>query len=379
VNVPAARAVFSAQDRAAILQLIDESLQSGSLTLGPHTRALEAAFAARQRARHAIAVSSGTSAMEIVLRSLGVAGRDVIVPAVTFFATAAAVAHARGVPRFADVSATTLALTPETVERALTDDTAAVVMVHIAGLVSPDVVAVRELCDRRGIILVEDAAHAHGSAYRGQPAGTFGAAGTFSFYPTKVITAGEGGLIVTTDERLRDEALIYRDQGKAAFLGGQHVRMGYAWRMSEVQAAIALVHLRRLDEFIAARNTVARRYDEALAETDGITPLPTPAECVSNYYKYVALLDPGIDRDTLRTRLADFGVALSGEVYQTPLHHEPVFQHLSPGRLPVAEDVCARQVCLPIHSDMTNDEVEHVITAVAKVLSHVDGGVARGR
>jgi dTDP-4-amino-4,6-dideoxygalactose transaminase len=368
VNVPAARLVFSTEDRAAILGLIDESLQSGMLTLGPHTRALEAAFAARHDTPHAIAVSSGTSAIEIVLRALGVSGREVVVPAVTFFATAAAVIHAGGVPRFTDVALTTLSLTVESVESALSANTAAVVMVHIAGLVSPDVVAIRDLCNHRGIVLVEDAAHAHGSSYLGQPAGTFGAAGTFSCYPTKVITAGEGGVIITADERLRDEALIYRDQGKAGFHGGAHVRMGYAWRMSEVQAAIALVHLRRLDEFIAVRNSVARRYTEALAAIDRVSPLPLPAGCASNYYKYVALLDPGIDRQELRARLAEFGVALSGEVYQTPLHREPIFQHLSPGRLPVAEDVCARQICLPVHSDMTNDEVDQVITALAKAL-----------
>src|SRR5438552_17641876 len=119
-------------------------------------------------------------------------------------------------------------------------------MVHIGGLISPDILAVRQLCERRGLFLLEDAAHAHGSSYDGLLAGSFGVAGTFSFYPTKVITAGEGGMIVTADERLRDEAVVYRDQGKAGFLGGEHIRLGAAWRMSEVHAAIALVHLRRL-------------------------------------------------------------------------------------------------------------------------------------
>ena len=368
MNVPAARLVFCDEDRAEILRLIAESLRSGLLILGPHTRRLEAAFAARHRSPHAIAVSSGTSAIEIVLRALDVAGREVVVPGDTFFATAAAVAHAGGVPRFADVSPTTLALTAETVEAALTANTAAVVMVHIAGLVAPDVVAIRDLCNRRRIFFVEDAAHAHGSSYRGQPAGTFGVAGTFSFYPTKVITAGEGGMIITADDRLRDEALMYRDQGKAGFHGGSHVRLGYAWRMSEVHAAIAAVQFARLDEFIAVRTRVARRYDEVLADLDGVTPLPLPDECVPNYYKYVALLDPGIDRASVRSRLAEFGVALSGEVYQTPLHREPIFAHLSPGTLPVAEDVCARQICLPVHSDMTDDEADQVVTALAKVV-----------
>jgi perosamine synthetase len=368
LNIPAARLVFSAEDRAEILGLIDESLQTGSLTLGPHTRDLEASFAARHQSPHAIAVSSGTSALEITLRVLDVAGRDVVVPANTFFATAAAVMHAGATPRFADVSETSLALTAQTVEAALTSETAGVVIVHIGGMVAPDVVAIRELCDRRGLFLVEDAAHAHGSSLGGRSAGTFGVAGTFSFYPTKVITAGEGGMIVTADDRLREEAVVYRDQGKAGFLGGEHVRLGYAWRMSEVHAAIASVHLRRLEEFVATRASVAKRYDAALLELDRITPVLAPDHAVSNYYKYIALLDPDIDRAVVKAALRARGVSPSGEVYATPLHHEPVFAHLQTRSLPVAEDVCARQICLPIHSDMTDAEVEHVIDSLARVL-----------
>jgi len=368
-DVPAARVVFSERDRAEILAMIDESLRTGSLTLGPHTRSLEAAFAERHDAPHAVAVSSGTSALEIVFRSLGVTGREVIVPANTFFATAGAVLHAGGVPRFADVDARTLALSVQSIEMALTPQAAGVVIVHIGGMITPEIVAIREFCDQRGLWLVEDAAHAHGSSHHGHSAGSFGVAGAFSFYPTKVITAGEGGMIVTRDERLRDEAIIYRDQGKAGFLGGEHVRLGYAWRMSEVHAAIASVHLRRLDEFIAARGTVAARYDKALVEIEGIHPImsATP-DAVCNYYKYVALLAPGIDRADVKRQLRERGVWASGEVYATPLHLEPVFAELRTGPLPVAEDVCRRQICLPIHSDMTAAEADLVVDNLRAVL-----------
>jgi perosamine synthetase len=368
VNVPAARLVFSDADRAAILTLIDESLRSGSLTLGPHTQALEAAFAARHQADYAVAVSSGTSALEIVLRALAIAGSEVVVPANTFYATAAAVVHAGGVPRFADVDATTLALSAQTVENAITPQTAGVIIVHIGGVISPEVLAIRALCRSRGLFLLEDAAHAHGCSFDGQPAGSFGVAGTFSFYPTKVITAGEGGMIVTADQSLHDEARVYRDQGKAGFLGGEHIRLGSAWRMSEIHAAVALIHLRRLDEFIAARRAVAQQYDEALADVDGITPLRPPQGCVSNYYKYVALLDPRLDRAAVKQATRERGVNLSGEVYARALHTEPVFADLPGDSLPVAEDVCARQICLPIHSDMTAVEVEQVINALREAV-----------
>ena len=369
MEIPAARLVFSDEDRATILEMIDGSLQSGSLTLGPRTRELEEAFRDRHDAGYAVAVSSGTSALEIVLRSLGIEGREVIVPTNTFFATAAAVLHAGGTPRFADVSAETLALSVETLEAALTDDTAGVVLVHIGGAVTPDTPAIAELCEARGIFLFEDAAHAHGASYGGRMAGSFGVAGAFSFYPTKVITSGEGGMIVTGDERIRDDAVIYRDQGKAGFLGGDHVRLGYAWRMSELHAAVGVVQLRRLDEFVDNRRAIAAQYDEQLAAIDGITPLALPPESRSNYYKYVALLDPGIDRQHVKDLLRkEHSVAMSGEVYAAPLHFQPVFDGLQQGGLPVAEDVCARHVCLPIHSDMTAEEATYVVDGIRAVL-----------
>jgi dTDP-4-amino-4,6-dideoxygalactose transaminase len=372
VEIPAARLVFSDEDRATILAMIDGSLQSGSLTLGPHTRVLEEAFRTRHDSQYAVAVSSGTSALEIVLRSLGIEGRDVVVPTNTFFATAAAVLHAGGTPRFADVSADTLALSVDTVEAALTPETAGVVLVHIGGAISPETAAIAQLCEARGIFLFEDAAHAHGASYGGRMAGTFGVAGAFSFYPTKVITSGEGGMIVTGDERIRDDAVIYRDQGKAGFLGGDHVRLGYAWRMSELHAAVGVVQLARLDQFVDNRRAIAAQYDAALAAIDGITPLALGPESRSNYYKYIALLDPGIDRQHVKDLLRkEHGVAMSGEVYAAPLHFQPVFDGLHQGRLPVAEDVCARHVCLPIHSDMTAEEATYVVDSIAAVLGQL--------
>jgi len=372
-SVPAARVVFGEDDRREVLAMIDASLRTGSLTLGPHTSAFEEAFAARHSLPHAVAVSSGTSALEIILRAIGVAGREVVVPTNTFYASAGAVEHAGGVVRLVDVSAATMALTRESVAAALGPDTAAVMLVHIGGVISPEAPAIRALCDERGVVLVEDAAHAHGSSLDGTPAGSFGHAAAFSFYPTKVVTSGEGGMILTADEGLRDEARVYRDQGKAGFLGGDHVRMGYAWRMSEVHAAIGRVHLARLDEAISVRARVAARYDAALSETGWCAPIGVPVGGTSNYYKYVVLLKPGTDRDEVKRELRELGVSLSGEVYAKPLHHQPVFAGLRAGPFPVAEDICARHVCLPVHSDMTDDEADYVVESVATVLAGREG------
>lgn len=374
MKVPAARVVFSDQDRARILARVDSSLRSGTLTLGETGQLLEQAFATRHRARNAVAVASGTAALEIILRAVGVEHAEVVVPADTFFATAAAVVHAGGTPRFADVDAATFALSTSSVAAALTNSVAAVVLVHIGGMITPEIDEIRALCERRSVTLIEDAAHAHGSSLDGRPAGSWGSAAAWSFYPTKVVTSGEGGMITTSDDALAREARLYRDQGKASFLGGGHVRLGYAWRMSELHAAVGLVHLERLDEFVAVRRQIGAHYDAALAGMAGAEPLPVAAGCLSNYYKYPVLLGHGIDRARLKKRLArEQGVALSGEVYATPLHREPVFAHLATGPLPVAEDVCGRHVCLPVHSDMTAAEADHVVGSLAAVLG-TDGG-----
>jgi dTDP-4-amino-4,6-dideoxygalactose transaminase len=374
--------VFPASDQAEIAAAVTEMLASGALTLGPYTRGFEAAFAAAHTGPrppspdgpHAVAVASGTAALTIALLALGVRGREVVVPANTFYATAAAVLQAGARPVFADVEAGTFALSAATTAAALTPRTAAVVTVHIGGLISPQIDELRALCDERGIALVEDAAHAHGATFDGRFAGSFGAAAAFSFYPTKVVTSGEGGMVLTGSEELAQEARIYRDQGKGAFSANHHVRLGSAWRMSELHAATGLVHLRRMEEFIARRRAVAARYDKALGDLDGIQPLAEPPGCRSNIYKYIALLPPGLDRARFKSELAQrFQVYLSGEVYDLPLHRQPVLAEYAGPPLPVAEELAARHICLPVHSDMTDSEVDEVLTAVAAVQSAFTG------
>lgn len=210
---------------------------------------------------YAIAVNSGTSSLEISLRILGVKGKEVIVPTNTFFATPAAVLHAGGRVRFVDADPESFSIDVERFPQVIGGETVGVIVVHIAGIVTPRMAEIEAICRERGLWLLEDAAHAHGCSYKGQMAGTFGRAASFSFYPTKVITSGEGGVIVTNDEKVYEEALIYRDQGKAGFLTNFHTRLGYNWRMSEPSAIIGLSQLARLDEFIAARNHIASIYD----------------------------------------------------------------------------------------------------------------------
>ncbi len=374
MEVPAARVVFPEEDRAEIAADIMDILASGALTLGRYTERFETAFGAAHSAPHAVATSSGTAALDIILRTAGVGGHEVIVPANTFFATAAAVLQAGGRPVFADVDAATFALSRATVEAALTPATAAVVLVHIGGLITPEVDEIRYLCAERGIPLIEDAAHAHGSSYDGRFAGSFGLAGAFSFYPTKVVTSGEGGMVLTASTHVRDEARIYRDQGKGAYTANHHVRLGSAMRMSELHAATGFVHMRRMNAAIARRRGVAARYTEQFTQAGGPQPLTEPPGCRSNFYKYIAVLPRGIDRARFKRELAErHGVRLSGEVYDVPLHKQPVFTRYAGSPLPVAEDLCTRHVCLPVHSDMRDDEVDQVLAAVSRAYSSFAG------
>jgi perosamine synthetase len=241
--------------------------------------------------------------------------------------------------------------------------------VHIGGLITPHVDELRRICQDHDVVLVEDAAHAHGSTFDGRFAGAFGAAAAFSFYPTKVVTSGEGGMILTTSEHLASEARIYRDQGKGSFGTNHHIRRGSAWRMSELHAAVGLVHLRRMQESIRRRREVAARYDAALRNLQVLQPLGEPADCRSNFYKYIAVLPPDIDRGWFRQQLAArHQVYLAGEVYDLPLHRQPALAEFASGaRLPVAEQVCQRHVCLPIYSDMRDDEIDQVIAAITDI------------
>jgi perosamine synthetase len=372
MRVPPAAIYFPPEDRQAILARIDECLTTGQLTLGKYGKELEERFAAYLGVKHAVAVNSGTSAIEIPLRVLGVEGKKVIVPANTFFATAAAVVHAGGRPRFVDCDPATMAIDPADLRAAIGPQTAGVVIVHIAGLVTPQINEIKRICDEAGVWLFEDAAHAQGSAHAGKNAGTFGVAASFSFYPTKVITSGEGGLIVTDDDRIAEEARVYRDQGKAGFLTNFHTRLGANWRLSEPHAVIGLAQFERLDQFIAHRQRIADIYNAALGAGDVVAPLVIPEGARMNYYKYVAYLPEGVDRAALKKLLREeYEVGLSGEVYDTPLHKQPVFEPWADRPLPGAEQICDRHICLPVSAVMTEEQAEFVVDSLRSALQRV--------
>ena len=302
MKVPAAKICIPEEDRKAILAKMDEVLETGWLTLGKYGKEFEKEFAEYVHSKYAVTVNSGTTALEMILRSLDVKDSSVIVPTNTFFATPAAVIHAGGRVIFSDV-ADNLCMSPESVFDNIEKDTKAVIIVHIGGIVPPQIEEIQKICEDNDLFLVEDAAHAHGSTLNGQESGTFGIASSFSFYPTKVITSGEGGMIVTNHDGINERSLILRDQGKAGFYGNVHTELGHNWRMSELHAILGLSQLSRLGEFINCRRRIAEIYDRELERIGGVEPIVIPSNVQSNYYKYIAMLDENLDRQSIKKEM----------------------------------------------------------------------------
>jgi perosamine synthetase len=285
---------FADDEIAEILALCRQALSSGNLSCGPLVREFESSFAAESRQPHAVTVSSGTDALEAVLRSIGVEGRKVLVPTNTFAATAFAVIRAGARPIFVDLDPTTLAPSPDHIELALDEhegQVAAFVLVHIGGFIGGSTKDLADLCNSRDVALVEDAAHAHGSLYRGEAPGTWSAAAAYSFYATKVMTSAEGGMVVTNREDVASFVRSYRDQGRDPNDPLINLALGTNSRMSELHAAVGLVELRHLGSVVATRRAVAEWYDYALHDLPRISVVRPADGCDPNYYKYMALLE----------------------------------------------------------------------------------------
>ena len=249
--VPPVKPYFPDEDITHIKNDVEAILRSGMLTMHAYTKRFEESFAKLCGAKHAVATNSGTSALEIALRSFKLKSNDeVLVPTNTFSATAAAVFLAGGKPVLTDINPKTLCIDAENVQKYITPKTKGVIVVHIGGLVCPDINKIREICGDKQLFLIEDSAHAHGSTLNKKYAGTFGDAGCFSFYPTKIITTGEGGMLITGNDEIANTARILRDQGKESFTSENIIKLGNNWRLPEINAAIGLAQLERLEEIL---------------------------------------------------------------------------------------------------------------------------------
>jgi perosamine synthetase len=356
---------FDEQSIESILNEIKLVLKSGVLIDGPHTQKFEKEFAEYIGTKHAVAVSSGTSALEIMLRFLDIEGKNVIVPTNTFVATPNSVLFSGGKPVFADIAEDTLCVDVDDVKRKITPKTAGIIVVHIAGLICPQMNELRKFCQDNDLFLIEDAAHAHGATIDGRKAGVLCDGGAFSFYPTKIMTTGHGGMITTNDENMAVAARSMRNHG----LDSERIMrlIGDNWCMSEVTAVIGEYQLAKLEDFVRKRNEIAQCYETALRNIAEVSIFRTPSNIRHSYYKYPLRLSNRVDRDTVASALKnEFGID-TGSIYYPPCHLHPWYkQNLGTreGDLPVSETLLKQVLCLPMHLGITEKTVQYVTDAL---------------
>lgn len=363
------------------IQAVVEVLRSDWLTTGPKVEEFEKSFADFVIAKEAVAVSNGTAALQAAMYGLGIGpGDEVILPAITFVATANCVVYQGGNPVFADVEPDTLLLDPAQVEDKVTSRSKAIIAMDYAGH-SCDYDALQVVADRHGLTLVADACHALGGSYKGRLVGSMADLNIFSFHPVKAITTGEGGMVTTDNEALAQKMRIFRNHGITTDhrQRGEHgsffyemVDLGYNYRLTDLQCALGLSQLRKLPDFIRRRQAVASRYDAAFANELAACPLTVRDDVSHAYHLYVVQLQ----LDQLKAGRAEICAALRAEdvgvnVHYIPVHWHPFYQRLGyrKGICPVAEAAYENLLSLPIFPGMSDQDVEDVIAGVGKVLT----------
>lgn len=350
--------------RRAVVKVLD----SGAYIMGEEGRAFEAEFARAVGAPHAVGVSSGTAALELVLKALGIGpGDEVIVPAFTFIATATAVSVVGATPVFADVDPETLTLDPKSAAQAATRRAKAIIPVHLFGYPA-DMAPLAALARKRGLKIIEDCAQSQLTLYRGRPVAVLGDAAAFSFYPTKNLgAAGDAGAIATKSESLAETCRRLRHSGRAHGSNYKHDLIGYNARLDELQAAILRVKLRRLPEWTRRRRAIAALYARGLAGLPLKLPDAGSGGDRHTFHQYVVRLK---ERDALLAHLAQAGVG-TAVFYPLPLHLQPAYRSLGhkPGDFPHAEEACRTALALPMYPELSPGDVGRVCRAVRAFFS----------
>ena len=346
-------------------------LRSGTLILGDHTERFEQEFARFIGSRYAVSVNSGSSALEFLLRIKQVAGKVVLVPTNTNFATVASILRAGGIVQYLDMDPKTFGPTLAMVQAEFSrySDIAGIVWVHIGGIISPEFSAMVAYCHNRGAFIVEDCAHAHGSQLNGVKAGKLADGAAFSFFPTKVMTTCEGGMITTDREEEAVSARSYRNQGKRGMnYGGLHQDFGNSSRMTEMNALLGSIQLRKLQLILERRAQVAKAIIKEL-DRAGVRYCSTAHMDAASHYKLIVLLPLNRTLESVKTTLAQEGVILGGGVYELPCHRQPVFEGICAGEsYPGADQWCPNHLCPPLTSGMTEEEGRVVGEMLAKHL-----------
>lgn len=356
------------------IEAVSAILRTPRLSMGPKLEEFERAMARYVGTSHAIAVNSGTSGLHLCIRALGISeGDEVIVPSFAFIAVANAVRYERAVPVFVDIDPQTLNLDPQRIEEAITPRTRAIVLVHTFGCPAA-LSEILEIARRHHLFVIEDACEAIGAKYDGRKVGSFGDAGVFGFYPNKQITTGEGGVIVTNDPRISALARKLRNQGRSDSNDWlQHEELGYNYRISEINCALGIEQLKRLDTILERREAIAREYQRRL-ETRPDLELPAihlPNRRVS-WFVYVLRLNERVavsHRDRIVQEMAARGIACGR--YFAPIHLQPAYRsehHHRSMNLAQTESIAARTLALPFFNRITDEQIEEVCQTLGEVL-----------
>jgi len=350
---------------------LDQELRAilnGQLAMGPRVAEFEKKFAAYCGQPFGVAFPSCTSSTEAALIALDVKpGDEVLVPVETFIATGMVVSLVGATPVFTEISEKTFAMDLDDAWSRVTDRTRGAIFVHFAGFISPDLPEFVRRMHESGRFVIEDAAHAPGAELNGKRAGSFADAGCFSFYPTKVITTGEGGMLVTGDDKIAKLARSLQNRGRDMNNSEEsYILSGRNNRFTEIAASMGLSQLRCLPVFLEERRKVAAIYDDLLLQSELFVPLLANGHSAPSYWRYVAIPTVKIDRKALRTRLAADQITIDW-AYDPPLHLQPVFRQMlgtKPGMLPKSEELLSRHICLPIHARLRPEDAEYVIERV---------------
>jgi len=372
--LPYGRQTISQQD----IQAVVDVLQSDWLTTGPTVERFEQGVAQFVGVSHAVAVSNGTAALHAIMHALGISpGDEVIVPSMTFAATANAVVFCGGTPRFADVDPATLLLDPASASRLITPRTKAIVGVDYAGQPC-DYQELRRICERHNLALVADACHSLGAADGAVKCGKLADISAFSFHPVKPITSGEGGMVVTDDPDLSKRVRRFRNHGidtdvrqrqAANTWYYEMVDLGFNYRLTDIQCALGLSQLQRLPEWINRRNQLAEQYRQGLEHNDKIIPLASRKGVTHGYHLFVVKLQ-GIDRNSVFRRLREMNIGVN--VHYVPVHLHPFYRQrfaTREGDCPVAEQAFGLILSLPIFPGMQDSDIERVLQGLAKAVS----------
>lgn len=348
------------------LKYVTECVQSGWVSsLGKYVRDFEQQFAAYCGAQYGVATFNGTVAIHLLAATLGLGpGDEVIMPSLTYVATANGIRYTGATPVFVDSETETWNIDPATIEAAITPRTKAIMAVHLYGHPA-DMEPLRAIANKHGLLLLEDAAEAHGARYRGKRVGALSDAAIFSFYGNKIITTGEGGLIVTNNQEWADRAFFLENQGRTSDNPYWHPEIAYNYRMTNIQAAIGLAQLEKINDLLAIRRRNAAHYNRRLADVPGLT-LPPEAEWASNvYWMYSVIVGDefGLSRDVLREKLRAAGIDTRPFFY--PVHALPMYN--TGQSLPVAEALGARGLNLPSGATLTTKQIDYICDTLCQL------------